>query len=85
MPSRSEYLKFVDVDAGARKTRVVEVRSERSNAHLGTIAWYSHWRQYTFSPQPETIFNTGCLEEIANELVRMTQQHRDALIASLSR
>lgn len=76
MPKKPEYLKFQDVDNAGLKTRRVEVRTVNSNVLLGVIAWYSHWRQYVFFPEPETIFNPGCLGEIGGTAAAMTRDHR---------
>lgn len=32
---------------------------------LGTIKWYAHWRRYVFFPEPSTLYDAGCLAEIA--------------------
>ena len=76
MPSRPEYIKFVDVDAPTRKTRVVEVRSVSSDTLLGTIAWFGAWRQYTFWPQRETTFNVDCMKTIIEKVDRMMDDWR---------
>lgn len=77
--SRAEYLRFRDVDAGQRKTRVVAVVSARSQVELGLIAWYSPWRQYVFYPEDATLWNPGCLDEIAEHARKMTAGHRALL------
>lgn len=74
MISKPEYLKFVEVE-GTGKTRRVEVRSGFSSVTLGTIAWYSRWRQYTFWPERNTTFNRTCMEEISERLSKMTKDH----------
>ena len=33
--------------------------------------WYASWRQYVFYPNPDTIFNKGCLRDIA----RFCEEH----------
>lgn len=48
----------------------------RSNEYLGEIAWYSPWRQYTFSPSGAAIFSSGCLSDIAVFLKKKTQEQR---------
>lgn len=46
------------------KTKVFEVISNSSNAHLGMIKWYGPWRQYCFFPVGDTVFSAGCLKDI---------------------
>lgn len=76
---KPEYLKFVEANSPSPKTRLVEVRSGRSNALLGAIYWKNTWRQYTFFPSANTTFNPDCLREIADRCASMSKQHREAL------
>lgn len=79
MPSKPEYLKFVEVKSPSKKTRVVEIRSVHSNRVLGRIAWFSAWRQYAFYPGTNTLFNPECLEQISARVQGMTNEHRENL------
>lgn len=59
----SKYLDFVLVkDTG--KTQVYSVDSRSHGHRLAIIHWYGPWRQYTLEPEPDTIWNTTCLEDI---------------------
>jgi len=61
---RPSYLIFeLDLSASL-KTKVVIVRSAQHGNVLGLIRWFGRWRQYAFWPQPNTVFNPGCLAEI---------------------
>lgn len=61
----TQYLVFEEMPRNHRtKTRRWSVRSKRSNALLGQVSWYGAWRQFTFRPQPATVFNIGCLLDI---------------------
>ena len=73
------YLVFEqDTDAGkGKKTKVWDVVSTSDN-YLGKIKWYAAWRQYTFWPWPDTIFNKDCLSEIAEFCATETKAHRTA-------
>jgi hypothetical protein len=57
------------------KTVVLHVRSRRTDDLLGSIRWYGAWRQYTLWVEPQTIWNTGCLEAV-NERIRGLMQER---------
>lgn len=35
---------------------------------IGTIKWYNSWRSYAFHPEPNTIFESICLHDIAEFL-----------------
>ncbi len=61
---------FIDIVQEGRspsgKTARYRVLNRRSGAVLGVISWYAPWRQYTFNPAPNTVYSTGCLEDIAD-------------------
>ena len=59
------YAKVIDQKP---KSVVIGVYSQSSNVLLGKVKWYGPWRQYCFYPEPDTIFNTECLGEIATLL-----------------
>lgn len=41
------------------------IRSVRGDAQLGQVKWYGAWRQYVFEPAADTVFNPGCLTNLA--------------------
>lgn len=65
-----------------RKTSVWEISSNSNGAVLGYVKWYGAWRQYCFFPEPECIFNTGCLAEITTFMTSATTEHRQKAAAS---
>ena len=58
----TKYLEFYH-SYSKPKTEVWEIVSVRG-IHLGTIKWYSRWRQYCFFPQGGTVFNSTCMNDI---------------------
>lgn len=59
----SEYLDFYEtLDTG--KTKVWTIISKTRGSVLGQVKWHGPWRQYTFWPSPETIWNVGCLADV---------------------
>jgi hypothetical protein len=76
---KPEYIKFVDVDNAGRKTRRVVVQTTKSGVKLGEISWYTSWRCYVYRPEPDTIFNSGCLGEIEHRVRKMTEDHRNSI------
>ena len=72
-----EYLTIIDLGTRrGKKTKWLEVRSSRTQRLLGAIRWYGPWRQYTFYPTGETIFNHGCLRVIADRCEAETKLQR---------
>lgn len=76
MSDRKKYLKFEEREPPSTKTRLVAVVSRSSGIELGTISWYSSWRQYAFHPAAGTIFNPDCMDEISERVRAMTAEHR---------
>ena len=62
----SEYLAFHENMPRERgkSTKVWDVVSKRHGDLLGRVQWFGRWRQYVFVPQPETLFNSGCLDDL---------------------
>jgi len=59
----SKYLKFKEVPFKG-KTKKFEVISKSCGAYLGLISWYPPWRQYTFNPDVQTVWNKDCLKTV---------------------
>ena len=69
----SQYLQFREVDVPT-KTKRWDIYSKSSGWRLGTIKWFSHWRQYCFFPERQTIWNKGCLADIQ----KFIEQNKDS-------
>jgi hypothetical protein len=72
----SEYLYFEETWPSDKKTAIIYVRSKSSSDVLGEIRWYGPWRQYTFWPSGETIFNKGCMLDILGVIDNLMEARR---------
>ena len=71
----SQYLDFVLVnDTG--KTRVYSVDSRSQGSRLAVIRWYGAWRQYVIEPEPKTIWNATCLQDVIAFIARLMEARR---------
>lgn len=75
---RKSFVEFRHVgksDTG--KTEIWKVWST-SGSYLGEVKWFGRWRAYCFWPQTtnETIFNSGCLIDIAGFCMARAKEHR---------
>ncbi len=43
---------------------------------LGFVSWYFGWRQYTFNPDTDTTFSSGCLGDMAEFLKSVNENQR---------
>lgn len=60
-----KYLNFRFIgNSRSGKTDIYEVTNHECK--IGEIRWYSVWRQYCFFPCECTLYNKGCLRDIAN-------------------
>lgn len=80
----SKYLRFDD--AGTSWTGLTSEWAvfNRRGPLLGMVTWYGPWRQYVFESEPDCVFNSGCLEEIAGFCAEMTAQHKRGAVVGAS-
>ena len=57
-------------------TEVWDVINTKSEEPLAQIKWYSAWRQYVIIPEPETVYNDGCLEVITGFIKRLNVKQK---------
>lgn len=48
------------------KTNIYSVQGNRNGLILGYIKWWGRCRQYCFFPEPTTLYNKGCMRDIAD-------------------
>ncbi|MHA1285815.1 MAG: hypothetical protein ACTSPB_00300 [Candidatus Thorarchaeota archaeon] len=73
----TEYLRFWKEglsDSG--KTEIWWVL-DRGDECLGKVRWFGRWRQYTFFPEMNTLYNNQCLSEVSEFLVNLNREHRE--------
>ena len=70
----SKYLNFNLITQG-EKTNQYAVTSKASIL-LGKIKWYGAWRRYVFFPNTETIFDAGCLSDIATFITNLMNERK---------
>lgn len=72
----TKWLRFFVIER-KKKTVVIEVQNT-SEQILGTIKWYTSWRQYCFMPTAyvELIFNNRCLGDITDLLTYLNTEHK---------
>jgi len=63
MKTMYQFLHFVETDKKP-KTSTWSCRT-RGGDELGTVKWYSSWRQYCYFPTVQAVYSAGCMEDIA--------------------
>lgn len=72
------YLNFRDVGKPNPKaaTRIYYVSTRHRGENAGEVRWYAQWRQYTFWPSGNMIFDGKCLTELAEYCKLKTAEHK---------
>lgn len=71
-----KYKENAEKKIPGRKTKIVHIISKRQEEILAVIKWHSAWRQYTFQPQSDTIYNTECLLDIVKCTENLNKEHK---------
>jgi hypothetical protein len=58
------------------KTEVWHVVANEGGHHLGTIKWYGSWRQYSFFPNGNTVFEKTCMHDILAKMEELMLKRR---------
>jgi len=60
-----------------KKTDIYDIYNKESNTIIGQIRWYSGFRQYSFFPCPDTVYEKTCMADITAYLVKIGEEHKD--------
>jgi hypothetical protein len=75
--SMGKYLYFDDCGLSASgKTKRFAVLTANKTVSLGIISWKGQWRSYVFYPQPSTVFDVHCLQEITSFIKSLREERR---------
>lgn len=58
------------------KTSVFRIASKHGGI-LGGIRWRPAWRRYCFLPEGETVFSSGCLDDISSFINELMEERRN--------
>ena len=78
MEDRVEY-KYICLEKAvsvSRKTSVWNCHSQMGE-FLGVVKWFGRWRQYSFYPGVETVFNVGCMADISDFIGKLMAERRE--------
>jgi hypothetical protein len=73
--AENKYIRF-KLSEEKPKTKVWVVVNKKSHSIIGEISWYSAWRQYTFFPFVDTVWNCDCLDTISEFLKEKNREHK---------
>jgi len=75
MKTEYKYIYFEDKSSlyPKRKTAVWCCFNKSSHLMIATIAWNGRWRQYCFFPEKDTVFSSGCMDDIIDFINQLKQ------------
>lgn len=74
----AKYIDFELADNHNPNTWIVNVIDEESNV-LGKVKWFAHWRQYAFYPEPYSIYEKTCMQDIINFIKLINKQQKNGI------
>lgn len=58
------------------KTTVYNCYNKEHETFLGQVKWYGAFRKYSFFPEPNIVFETQCLKDIASFLDQLMLERK---------
>lgn len=71
-----KWIKFVEVLNTKKITKTYWVINKQSEFRLGTIKWYGPFRQYSFLPEANTVFEQQCLLDITKFIHKLMLERK---------
>lgn len=72
---QGKWINFVESgDTG--KTKIFEVQNKDSLQFIGKIKWYGPFRQYSFFPNDNTVYERQCLLDITKFIHHLMLQRK---------
>lgn len=76
--ARYRYIHFIDIVCLAKpKTRTYRMYNNSGKYHMADISWYPAWRQYVWEPMSGMVYNSQCLIDINDFLIKANQAHKE--------
>lgn len=72
---RKKYIYIECQEIKGRRTKVFLVRTNKDSVLIATIKWHPGWRNFSFFPEPGTIWEENCLDEIIKFLGAIKDLH----------
>lgn len=75
----SKWIEFhkVDPPIKGRKTDTYLIFTKTEDEIvIGEIRWHGPWRQYSFFPQPNCVFEKTCLKDITDFIIKLMEDRK---------
>lgn len=72
----AKWIEFVGVDIPGRKTKTFVVKNIEKHIAIGVVRWHGAFRQYSFFPAPDCVFEKTCLRDIAKFMEDLMEERK---------
>jgi hypothetical protein len=72
----AKWIEFIELNFPERKTKTFDVVNKDNGSYIGQIKWYGGFRQYSFFPQPDCIFEKTCLRDISEFMEKLMEERK---------
>jgi hypothetical protein len=78
MASQKEHKSYIEFELIKQtdRTKKFRVKNIEHGTILGLIMWYGAWRQYAFFPSEETVFSSGCMQDITQFIKGLMEKRK---------
>lgn len=84
MGTVSKWIKFIEYNPfridgryNLKKTTTYWVINKENKTRLGEIKWYGSFRQYSFFPEPDMVFEKTCLQDITDFIKQLEAERKE--------
>lgn len=74
--TRYKWIEFIEQLPQTGKTQIFRCYNFEFGTFLGWVKWYGAFRKYSFFPEPNIVFETQCLKDIASFLDKLMLERK---------
>ncbi len=74
----AKWIEFIEVNVPNKKTKTFVVQNKDNFSVLGIIKWYGGFRQYSFYPEPNCVFEKTCMKDIIDFMEALMTERKNA-------
>lgn len=74
----AKWIEFVEVNFPGRKTKTFDVLNKENGTILGVVKWFGSFRQYSFFPASNCVFEKTCLHDISKFMEDLMEERKNA-------
>lgn len=73
--TKYKWIEFIKTHSTG-KTESFDCYNHEFGSFLGVVKWYGSFRKYSFFPQPNIVFESTCLKDIADFLDKLMLERK---------